>query len=98
MNQVIAIGPLESFLVAISVLFLGRSINFHIPILKKFTIPEPIVGGLVVASVLTILHFNAVDIRFDLPLQNTFMLMFFATVGLAANYTQLVKEIGRAHV
>ncbi|NNN61068.1 sodium/glutamate symporter [Vibrio sp. A11] len=91
MNQVIAIGPLESFLVAISVLFLGRSINFHIPILKKFTIPEPIVGGLVVASVLTILHFNAVDIRFDLPLQNTFMLMFFATVGLAANYTQLVK-------
>lgn len=91
MNQVIAIGPLESFLVAMCVLFLGRYINFKVPILKQFSIPEPIVGGLVMASILTLLHFYKVDVRFDLPLQNTFMLMFFATVGLAANYTQLVK-------
>lgn len=91
MNQVISVGPQESFLVAICVLFLGQFINSKFPALKKFNIPEPIVGGLIVAFAITTMHFNGVDLAFDLPLQNTFMLMFFATVGLAANYTQLVK-------
>ncbi|MDA0150228.1 sodium/glutamate symporter [Vibrio sp. LaRot3] len=91
MNHLISVGALESFLVAISVLFLGHFINAKLPILKKFNIPEPIVGGLIVACIITALHFNGIDLEFDLPLQNTFMLMFFATVGLAANYTQLIK-------
>ncbi|MCR9883166.1 sodium/glutamate symporter [Vibrio alginolyticus] len=91
MNHLISVGALESFLVAISVLFLGHFINAKLPILKKFNIPEPIVGGLIVACMITALHFNGIDLEFDLPLQNTFMLMFFATVGLAANYTQLMK-------
>ncbi|GEM75733.1 sodium/glutamate symporter [Vibrio sagamiensis] len=91
MSHLISVGALESFLVAISVLFLGHFINAKLPILKKFNIPEPIVGGLIVACIITILHFNGIDLQFDLPLQNTFMLMFFATVGLAANYTQLIK-------
>ncbi|MFG0772830.1 sodium/glutamate symporter [Vibrio plantisponsor] len=91
MNHLISVSALESFLVAISVLFLGHFINAKLPILNKFNIPEPIVGGLIIACAITILHFYGVDLEFDLPLQNTFMLMFFATVGLAANYTQLIK-------
>lgn len=91
MNHLITVGALESFLVAISVLFLGHFINAKLPILKKFNIPEPIVGGLIVACIIAVLHFRGVDLEFSLPLQNTFMLMFFSTVGLAANYTQLLK-------
>lgn len=91
MNHLISVSALESFLIAISVLFLGHFINAKLPILNKFNIPEPIVGGLIIACAITILHFYGVDLEFDLPLQNTFMLMFFATVGLAANYTQLIK-------
>lgn len=91
MNHLITVGALESFLVAISVLFLGHFINAKLPILRKFNIPEPIVGGLIVACIITILHFRGIDLEFNLPLQNTFMLMFFSTVGLAANYTQLLK-------
>ncbi|PMN70560.1 sodium/glutamate symporter [Enterovibrio norvegicus] len=91
MNQLISVGALESFMIAIFVLFLGHFINARIPVLKKFNIPEPIVGGLVVASAITVLHFRGIELDFHLPLQHTFMLMFFATVGLAANYTQLIK-------
>ncbi|MBF4258298.1 sodium/glutamate symporter [Vibrio anguillarum] len=91
MHHLISIGPLESFLIAISVLFLGHFINAKLPILEKFNIPEPIVGGLIVAFAITLLHFYGLDLEFSLPLQNIFMLMFFSTVGLAANYTQLVK-------
>ncbi|EKO3605459.1 sodium/glutamate symporter [Vibrio metschnikovii] len=91
MNHLISVGALESFLVAISVLFLGHFVNARLPILNKFNIPEPIVGGLIVSCLISMLHFYGMDLEFDLPLQNTFMLMFFATVGLAANYTQLIK-------
>ncbi|MDF2186025.1 sodium/glutamate symporter [Grimontia hollisae] len=91
MNQLISVGVIESLLIAIFVLLLGHVINAWIPTLKKFNIPEPIVGGLVVAAGITVLHFKGIDLTFNLPLQHTFMLMFFATVGLAANYTQLVK-------
>ena len=91
MNQIISVGPLESFLIAISVLFLGHFVNAKLPILKKFNIPEPIVGGLIVAVIITIMHFNGINLEFSLPLQKVFMLMFFSTVGLAANYTQLMK-------
>ncbi|EEX94677.1 sodium/glutamate symporter [Vibrio orientalis CIP 102891 = ATCC 33934] len=65
--------------------------NAKLPILKKFNIPEPIVGGLIVALIITLMHFNGIDLEFSLPLQKIFMLMFFSTVGLAANYTQLMK-------
>ncbi|OEE84998.1 sodium/glutamate symporter, partial [Enterovibrio norvegicus FF-162] len=91
MNQLISVGALESFLIAIFVLFLGHFINARVPLLKQFNIPEPIVGGLVVASAITVMHLNGIELEFHLPLQHTFMLMFFATVGLAANYTQLIK-------
>ncbi|HAS6245359.1 TPA: sodium/glutamate symporter [Vibrio vulnificus] len=91
MNSVVSVGPQESFFIAVGVLFLGHFINGQIPILKRFNIPEPIVGGLVVALVITLAHFNGITFAFDLPLQKTFMLMFFATVGLAANYKQLLK-------
>jgi ESS family glutamate:Na+ symporter len=49
MNNTISVGALESFLIAIGVLFLGHLINSKFPIFKKYNIPEPIVGGLIVA-------------------------------------------------
>lgn len=91
MSTVYSIGELESFLVAILVLFIGHTINRHVPLFKKYNIPEPIVGGLIVAAVITILHFNQISIRFTLSMQNTLMLMFFSTVGLAASYKLLLK-------
>ncbi len=91
MNTVYSIGELESFLVAILVLFIGHSINRHVAFFRKYNIPEPIVGGLIVAAVITILHFNNVTLDFTLSMQKTLMLMFFSTVGLAANYKLLLK-------
>ncbi|USD67765.1 sodium/glutamate symporter [Vibrio sp. SCSIO 43136] len=91
MIETISIGTLESFLIAMSVLFIGHLVNNKVPALKRYNIPEPIVGGLIIALVITALHFNHIDLEFSLPLQHTFMLMFFSTVGLAANYKQLLK-------
>ncbi|WP_394129475.1 sodium/glutamate symporter [Shewanella maritima] len=91
METVYTIGELESFLIAILVLFIGHLINRKVKVLKKYNIPEPIVGGLIVAAIITILHFNNISLVFSLSMQNTLMLMFFSTVGLAASYKLLMK-------
>lgn len=99
MNTVYTVGELESFLVAILVLFIGHSVNRHVASFRKYNIPEPIVGGLLVAAVITILHSYNISLEFSLSMQNTLMLMFFSSVVLAASYKLLMKgEIGRAHV
>ncbi|MCL1143691.1 sodium/glutamate symporter [Shewanella gaetbuli] len=91
MNSVYSIGELESFIIAILVLFIGHGVNRKVPFLKKYNIPEPIVGGLIVAAVITVLHFNKIGLQFSLSMQNTLMLMFFSSVGLAASYKLLMK-------
>ena len=91
MEQIIEVGALGSFVIAILVLFIGRMINSLIPVLGKFNLPEPIVGGLVIATVITVLHSYGVTLKFTLPLQNYLMLFFFSTVGLSASYKLLLK-------
>ncbi|MDX1301631.1 sodium/glutamate symporter [Photobacterium sp.] len=91
MNSNIQINELESLLIAIIVLFLGYFINSKVKVLRRYNIPEPIVGGLVVAVIIAIIHQQGVDITFKLSIKNTLMQMFFATVGLAASYKLLAQ-------
>ncbi|PSU34231.1 sodium/glutamate symporter [Photobacterium lutimaris] len=91
MNSVIQVSELESFLIAIIVLFLGYFINSKVKVFRKYNIPEPIVGGLIVAVLIAVLHTQGIDITFKLSLKDTLMQMFFATVGLAASFKLLAK-------
>ncbi|GLP96117.1 sodium/glutamate symporter [Paraferrimonas sedimenticola] len=87
----IQVGTSESLLVAMSVLFIGYFISRKSAFLKNYNIPVPIIGGLIMAAGITVLHFRGISIQFDLPAKDTLMLMFFASVGLAANFKLLAK-------
>ncbi len=87
----IQVNELESILTAIVVLFIGQFINSKVSFLKKYNIPEPIVGGLVVAILITLLHLEGINITFHVTIQDLLMKMFFATVGLAASFKLLLK-------
>ncbi|PSW03732.1 sodium/glutamate symporter [Photobacterium lipolyticum] len=91
MNSNIQINELESLLIAIVVLFLGYFINSKVKVLRKYNIPEPIVGGLIIAVIIAVIHQQGVDITFKLSIKNTLMQMFFATVGLAASFKLLAQ-------
>lgn len=72
-------------------LLLGRIVVSRIPLLDKFTIPSPVAGGLIVAFTILILKsFFSFEIKFDTVLQTPLMLMFFATIGLNANFKSLL--------
>jgi sodium--glutamate symport carrier gltS len=72
------------------VLLLGNRLVAAVPLLRRWTIPEPVAGGLVAALVMLALHsFAHVDVRFDVALQTPLMLAFFATIGLNAKLASL---------
>ncbi|WGL98266.1 sodium/glutamate symporter [Arsenophonus sp. aPb] len=79
-----------TFVAATLVLLLGRKLVQSVAILKRYTIPEPVAGGLLVALLLLLLK-TTIDwgVSFDLSLQEPMMLAFFATIGLNANLLSL---------
>lgn len=72
------------------VLLLGEQLVERINILKKYTIPAPVAGGLLAAVVLLILKTSFdINVQFDMSLKDPLMLAFFATIGLNANFAML---------
>ncbi len=80
-----------------AVLFwLGNLLTAKIPLLSRYCIPAPLVGGLCFAAVNTALYASgAGHIEFDDTLQTVFMTMFFCTVGFTVSLPMLFKG-GRA--
>ncbi|MBS9422681.1 sodium/glutamate symporter [Photorhabdus caribbeanensis] len=72
------------------VLLFGRKLVQSVPFLEKYTIPEPVAGGLLVALILLVVkQTTGWEINFDLSLKDPLMLTFFATIGLNANLASL---------
>jgi ESS family glutamate:Na+ symporter len=77
---------------AILVLLVGRALIAQIRVLRVYSIPEPVVGGLVVALLLTAARAGSgLEATFDLSAQTPLLLTFFATIGLGADLRTLAK-------
>src|SRR5688500_11951879 len=74
------------------VLFAGRALVAHIGVLGRFSIPAPVVGGGLVAILLACGDGLAgLKLSFNLALKDSLLLMFFTTIGLAADARMLAK-------
>jgi ESS family glutamate:Na+ symporter len=80
----------ETVALAGIVLYLGAGVRRLIPVLSRYNIPSPVIGGLLVAILLTIAR-NAgyTPITFDTTLQRPLMIGFFASIGFAASLSLL---------
>jgi ESS family glutamate:Na+ symporter len=68
------------------VLFLGYGIRRLVPPLARYNIPAPVIGGLLVAAILTWLRSTGrTPIEFDTTLQSPMMVAFFTSIGFAAS-------------
>ncbi|OOF69775.1 sodium/glutamate symporter [Rodentibacter caecimuris] len=82
----------QTLALASIVLLLGYFLVRRVKLLKTFNIPEPVVGGFIVAiSLLVLYKINGTSFSFDTNLQNTMMLVFFTSIGLSANFARLIK-------
>jgi ESS family glutamate:Na+ symporter len=72
------------------VLFIGYGIRRVIPVLTRYNIPAPVVGGLFVAvAVLLARRFDLTLFEFDTKLQSPLMIAFFTAIGFGASYARL---------
>lgn len=83
-----------TLIAAVIVLLLGRFLVNKIDFLRRYNIPEPVAGGLVAALLSLVVHsIWGYSITFSSELQTSFMLIFFASIGLSAHFGKL-KEGG----
>ena len=79
-----------TLIAATLVLLVGKFLVQKIKFLRDFNIPEPVAGGLIAAIVLFALHeAYGVSFKFEKPLQDAFMLIFFTSIGLSADFSRL---------
>jgi ESS family glutamate:Na+ symporter len=72
------------------VLFIGYGIRRVIPVLTRYNIPAPVVGGLLVAVVVLIARrYEASLFQFDTTLQSPLMIAFFTSIGFGASFSLL---------
>lgn len=78
--------------VGVLALLLGIFFTRKVPFLKRFCIPAPVSGGLVV-SLLTLLLYSVfgVECRFDGTVKELCMMLFFTSVGFQSNLKVLRK-------
>ncbi len=85
--QTVACGGL--FLIA------GYAIRGRVPLLSRFSIPAPVIGGLLVAlAMLACRQWDVTPVRFDTALKQPLMIAFFTAIGFNAS-TSLLKVSGR---
>ena len=71
----------SSLAIAALALVVGRVLIARIALLKKYSIPEPVVGGLLTALLISLLHAFDIRVRFDTSLQPGLMVAFFAKIS-----------------
>jgi ESS family glutamate:Na+ symporter len=72
------------------ILFLGYRIRGLIPVLSKYNIPAPVVGGLLMAGFITVARANGwTPLLFTTTLQVPLMIAFFTTIGFGASLSLL---------
>ncbi len=77
---------------AVVVLLLGSLLKKKISFLNKYCVPAPVVGGLLYAVLMFVLHtYNIIEVHYDETLKNICMVLFFTSVGFQANVKILKK-------
>lgn len=77
------IDPFLSTTLAILLLFLGKGVIARFELLRRYSIPEALVGGFLCAVAVCALYYaTGTDVAFDLDLRDALLLYFFAAIGL----------------
>lgn len=76
--------------IAILLFFIGRRLNQRFAWLRRYSIPEPVVGGLFCAIVVGVLYYGFDrQVQFTLDARDVLLLYFFAAIGLNSDVRTL---------
>ncbi|WP_025125816.1 sodium/glutamate symporter [Myroides odoratimimus] len=85
-------GIYETLMLACFVLLLGHFVVQKVNFFQKFNIPEPVVGGFIVAMFSWIAYsVTGKEFTIDESIQQGMMFIFFSSIGLNADFRTLIK-------
>ena len=85
------INSFVSFTLAIILLFIGKIALNRSETLRKYSIPEPVIGGFLAGIVVAVIYFTfSLEVTFLLEVQPFLLLYFFAGIGLKADIRDLL--------
>jgi len=91
-DGVLQLSAFFSVTLGIIVLFLGKRVNDAVDMLREFSIPEPVTGGLIVTLLIALLYFTSgIEISFDLAARDVLLVYFFTTIGINASLKDLLS-------
>ncbi len=77
---------IETLALAALAVAVGQGLRRWVPLLARYDLPAPVLGGLLVAIVVSLLRRDGQDlVRFDTTLQTPLMIAFFTTIGFGAS-------------
>lgn len=81
-----------SFTLAIILLFIGKGLTGKVAILRRYSIPEPVIGGFMCAAGVGIAYFFFdLKVTFSLEVRDWLLLYFFSAIGLQADIRTLIS-------
>lgn len=92
LRQDLTVDAFASFTLAILLLFVGKGLTQRSAWLRRYSIPDAVVGGVCCAAVVCALYYGArMRIGFELGARDMLLLYFFAAIGLATD----LRTLGR---
>jgi ESS family glutamate:Na+ symporter len=77
---------IETLALAALAVAVGQGLRRWVPVLARYDLPAPVLGGLVIAVIVSLLRRDGQDlVRFDTTLQTPLMIAFFTTIGFGAS-------------
>jgi len=90
----VKVNMLQTVALAVIVYFFGVFVRAKVPVLRRFSIPAPVIGGLTFAFLTTTLRMQGIlAVDLDGTLQTVLMIMFFTTIGMGASLILLKKAV-----
>lgn len=91
-NNILQLGSFFAVTLGIIVLFVGKRLNESVGVLREFSIPEPVSGGLLFSVLITMVYiFTGIEIEFNLQARDVLLVYFFTTIGINASLKDLLS-------
>jgi ESS family glutamate:Na+ symporter len=86
------LDPIHTLAFGGVVLAVGYALRRAIPVLARYNLPAPVIGGLLVSvAVLVARRWDRTPFQFDTALRDPLMIAFFTTIGFGASFGLLKK-------
>jgi ESS family glutamate:Na+ symporter len=90
MLRVLTLDQIQTVAFAGLFLFVGYGVLRAVPLLARYNIPAPVVGGLLIATFITVSRaYGWTPLTFTPTLQSPLMIAFFTTIGFGASLSLL---------